>query len=138
MRVSGNLNVAALQVLHAENFQVQGTASGLSVVQPPNINGALAGNNAAGAVQKTSLPAQSGNNDQPSIIIVEFLGFGGGDGSTEPAPQTDKRRRSDNSPAYDPGSAFQLLGNGSLTQQQQNNLTDEEKGKLKQIEHSAL
>jgi large exoprotein involved in heme utilization and adhesion len=35
-----------------------------------------------------------------------------------------------------PNSSFKLLGNGALTQEQQKNLTDEERGKLRQLERS--
>src|SRR5262249_41463374 len=49
IRVSGNVNLAALQVLNAANIQVQGTATGIPVVQPPNVSGALTASNAAGA-----------------------------------------------------------------------------------------
>jgi hypothetical protein len=50
---------------------VLGTVTGYPTVQAPNIGGALAASNATAATQQTALPTQSGNNDQPSMIIVE-------------------------------------------------------------------
>jgi hypothetical protein len=44
----------------------------------------------------------------------------------------DERRRKDDGKqsSYDPGSAFQLIGNGDLTEAQKRNLTDDEQRKL--------
>lgn len=63
---------------------------------------------------------------------ARIVGFGGG--SEEPArQQTDTRRRSENDPDYDPNSAFQLLGNGDLTPEQQKKLTEGERSKFRRI-----
>jgi hypothetical protein len=37
IRVSGNLNLAAVAVLNASNIQVEGKATGIPVVEAPNI-----------------------------------------------------------------------------------------------------
>jgi hypothetical protein len=85
IRVSGNLNVSVLVALNASNIQVGGTATGVPTVVAPNIAALTSSSNAAGAAAKTAEPpAPAKINDQPSMIIVKFLGFGGGEGD-EPA-----------------------------------------------------
>jgi Filamentous haemagglutinin family outer membrane protein len=49
IRVSGNVNLAALQIINAGNIQVQGSATGIPTVQAPNVSGALTASNTAGA-----------------------------------------------------------------------------------------
>jgi hypothetical protein len=76
VRVSGNLSVAALFVLNADNFKVSGTSVGLPTVPAPNIGALTTANNTI-VPTKVDSPTNPAS-DQPSIIIVEFLGFGGG------------------------------------------------------------
>ncbi|QUS39900.1 hypothetical protein RPMA_14425 [Tardiphaga alba] len=131
IRVSGNINLAALQVLNAANIQVQGTASGIPTVQAPSITAALSTSNAAAATQQTATPNQGSGNDRPSVIIVEVLGYGGGnDGEDE---ERRDKRRSDDRASYNPNSALKLIGNGALSNEQRQNLTESERRNFDQI-----
>lgn len=89
IRVSGNLTIAAVQVLNAENIQVAGTSTGTPAapsVAAPNLAGLSAASNAAGAANSTAdqTTKQSARNDGakgeelPSIVSVEVVGYGGG------------------------------------------------------------
>jgi hypothetical protein len=120
--VSGNVNLAALQIVNAANIQVQGTSAGIPVVQPPNVSGALAASNAAGTQQQNTTPAQNRNAAQPSIIIVEVLGFGGADGEGASEQKREQPRSTPGQQGYDPNSMFQIVGTGELNEQQQKRL----------------
>src|ERR1700689_4127484 len=74
IRVSGNVNLAALQVINAANIQVQGTTTGIPVVSGPPVAALTTASNTAAATQQMT-PAAPNNNDRPSIIIVEVLGY---------------------------------------------------------------
>lgn len=91
IRVSGNVNLAALQILNAANIQVQGTTSGIPTVQAPNIAAALSTSNATAATQQTATPQATGN-ERPSVIIVEVLGYGGGGEEREPDDRSRLKR----------------------------------------------
>lgn len=85
IRASGNLNIAAQQVLNASNISVGGKSSGVPSAQTPNIAGIAAASNAGGsanqAATNSSANQQQANQtsltDVPSIITVEILGYGG-------------------------------------------------------------
>jgi hypothetical protein len=124
VRASGNLNVAALQVLNSFNVTVQGTTTGIPTAPAPNISGALTASNTSAATQQATLPAQSNNNDRPSIIIVEVLGYGGDSGEDTPQNEGEHRRpRSDNNQSQDPASPVQVVGAGDLSPAQRQKLT---------------
>lgn len=81
IRVSGNINLAALQVLNASNIKVQGEASGLPVVAAVNTGALTSASSAASAVanQAAQLAAQARpqmRTEIPVIISVRLLGFG--------------------------------------------------------------
>ncbi|MCA6108467.1 filamentous haemagglutinin family protein [Bradyrhizobium cenepequi] len=130
IRVSGNVNLAALQIINAGNIQVQGSATGIPTVQAPNVSGALAASNTAGAAsQQAKTPQQGPADAQPSIIMVEFLGFGGGGGSNreeQRRPQDEERR----SQIQDPKSRYQIVGAGNLTEEQFRELADERRKRI--------
>ncbi|NVO17601.1 MAG: filamentous hemagglutinin family protein [Rhodoplanes sp.] len=130
IRVAGNLNIVALQILNAFNIQVQGTTAGLPAAPAaPNIGALTTANNAAGAAAKAAeTPASDRGGERPSVIIVEILGYGGGDENAPPSRQNERQRRSSrDEERYDPNSAFRLVGNGHLTPQQRQALTEEER-----------
>ena len=93
-------------------------------MQAPNIGGLTAANNAAGAAAKTDAPSGGRPTDRPSIIIVEVLGYGGGDN------QNEQQRKNDGKQSYDPNSAVQVVGYGGLTSREARSLTEEEKQQL--------
>ena len=91
IRVSGNLNIAAVRVLNAGNIQVGGKSSGVPTVAASNVAGLSAasstvgaGANAANEVarQQQQNPAQQEAVPLPSIVTVEVLGYGD-DGSAD-------------------------------------------------------
>jgi filamentous hemagglutinin family protein len=85
-RSSGNLVVAATVVVNAGNIQVQGTTTGIPVISVPNVGALTSGSNAAGAGVKSAdtATASGGNRDRASVFIVEVIGYGGGDGQSQP------------------------------------------------------
>lgn len=83
IRVSGNLNIAALQVLNAFNIQVGGAATGIPVVQGPPVAALTSASNTAGAAQQVQSPNQPNDKKQASVMIVEIIGYGGSQGSDQ-------------------------------------------------------
>jgi filamentous hemagglutinin family protein len=86
IRASGNVNVAASQVLNAGNIQAGGSKTGVPSTSTPNVAASVAASNTAGSTQNASTAsagqqstASSAIQDLPSIITVEVDGFGGGD-----------------------------------------------------------
>jgi filamentous hemagglutinin len=128
IRVSGNLVIAALEIRGTDNIQVSGTSLGVPTNRTDT--GALtAASNTAAATQQSGLPAQAANSEQSSIIVVEFLGFGGGD--AEPGqnlPQdNNQRRRTQSQHSYNPNGNVQVLGYSTLSDPETVGLTEAEK-----------
>ncbi|MFK1307277.1 filamentous hemagglutinin family protein [Pseudomonas aeruginosa] len=128
IRVSGNVNVAALQVVNAANIQTQGQSSGIPLVASVN-TGALtsasaAASSATQAAEDVSRQQQAAARQRmPSVITVQVLGFG----NERLEPSRDGASRSS---GYNPDSAVQVLGAGALGEQARSQLTDEERGNL--------
>jgi filamentous hemagglutinin len=86
IRATGNLNIAAVQVLNASNISVGGKSAGVPSAPSLNIGAIAAASSVAGSTQQaasnTTPNRQSSEAEQqetPSIISVDVLGYGGGD-----------------------------------------------------------
>lgn len=97
IRVSGNLNIAAVQVLNAGNIQTGGSSVGTPVVAAPNLGSLTAASNAVGAQTSATANTQPRSSEQqeplPSIISVEVLGYGGGEGAPGDEQEDEEQRK---------------------------------------------
>ena len=111
IRVSGNVNIAALQVVNAANIQVKGDAVGIPVVAAVNV-GALtsasaAASSAADAAQESVARSRAAaRQNLPSIISVQILGFGDESAPAGEAASPGPRSRA----PYDASSVLQVVG----------------------------
>ena len=127
IRVSGNVNIFAQQVVNSANIQVKGEAKGLPAVAAVNV-GALS--DASAAASSAAMAAQdvmardraAARQNLPSVFTVRVLGFG--NEASSDAGTTAPRA------GYDSGSAVQVLGQGPLNAVQGNRLTDAERRNL--------
>ena len=128
IRVSGNVNIAALRVVNAANIQTQGKSSGVPVTASVN-TGAMSAASAAGAAasQAAEDAARSqqaaAKQGRPSIMTVEVLSLGNEPLPQEPAP-------AQKTSGYNPNSPVQVLGAGPLSEQARARLTDEERKQI--------
>ncbi|AFT71426.1 Filamentous hemagglutinin-like protein [Alloalcanivorax dieselolei B5] len=127
IRVSGNVNIAALQVVNAENIQVQGDSTGLPAVAAVNVGALTSASNAASsAVQAAEQVGRRQRQRQPSIINVEILGYG----DEGLAPATGAARAPASRQDYDDASPLQVIGVGKLSTAQKRRLTKDEQARL--------
>jgi len=128
IRVSGNVNIAALRVVNAANIQSQGKSSGVPVSAAVNTNamtsasaaGAAASQAAEDAARSQQAAAKQG---RPSIMTVEVLSLG-----NEPLPQESAPAQKTS--GYNPDSPVQVLGAGPLSEQARARLTEEERKQI--------
>ncbi|WP_398491325.1 filamentous haemagglutinin family protein [Variovorax sp.] len=137
IRVSGNVNLAALQVVNAANIQVKGESAGLPVVASVNVsaltNASAAASQAAMAAQDTVQRERTAARQAlPSVFTVRVLGFGneapdekGTDSLPRPGAQSGVPR------PYNASSVAQIVGLGNnIDPRQWARLTDDERRSL--------
>ena len=134
IRVSGNVNLAALKVMNAANIQVKGEAKGMPTVAAVNV--AALSNASAAAAQATAAAQDvvqreraATRSAQPSVFTVRVLGFGNEapPDSAQAAPQEGARSEAAD---YNPRSAVRVLGLGTLPESATRQLTAQERSRL--------
>ena len=130
IRVSGNVNIAALTVVNAANIQTQGKSTGVPLAASVNTGAITSASSAASsATQAAEDVARQQQNaarqNQASVFTVQVVSFG----SEQLAPSRDGASR-EAPRAYDPASPVQVLGAGPLDEQNRQRLTEEERGRL--------
>ena len=138
IRYSGNVNLAALQVVNAGNVVGQGKATGVPALAAVNV-AALTSASAAAAgatqgAQETSRQQQAAaRRNLPSIISVQILGNGseplsgaGSPGATAPAGRNPGPGAGAATQGYDPRSIFPQVGNGEVGAAPKARLTEPE------------
>lgn len=96
IQATGNLRIAATQVLNADNIAAGGASVGVPsapTASAPNVGGLTSGSSstaaassAASSVSQQSKPQEKPIDETPSLITVDILGYGGsaeGDGDEE-------------------------------------------------------
>ncbi|MCW5298901.1 filamentous hemagglutinin N-terminal domain-containing protein [Herbaspirillum lusitanum] len=135
IRVSGNINIFALEVVNATNIQVKGEAAGIPTVAAVNVgalsNASAAASSAAAAAQDTVQRARNeARQALPSIFTVRVLGFGNDGGVGDAASPTSSNGVK---PGYDQNSFVQIAGHGDeIKPELMSRLTEAEKRKLRQ------
>ena len=114
--MSGNVNLAALHVVNADNIAVKGTSMGVPTVAAVNV-GALT--NASAAASQAAMAAQdvmqrertASRNNLPSVITVRVIGFGNEpmEGAAPATPSPAQRPVS-----YNPNGVVQVLDASQL------------------------
>ncbi|MDF3833299.1 filamentous hemagglutinin family protein [Cupriavidus basilensis] len=141
IRVSGNVNLAALQVINAANIQVKGESAGIPTVAAVNVgaltNASAASSQAANAAQDAVQRERSAARQAlPSIFTVRILDVGNeaqapaeGGGANVPA----RPGLQSDAPSYDPKNRVQYVGHGrNFNPDVLSRLTDDERRRLQQ------
>lgn len=135
IRVSGNVNIAALRVLNAANIQVKGESAGLPTVAAVNVtaltNASTAAATAATAAQEVlQREREAVRQQQPSVFTVRVLGTG----DEAAPPNVPGALNSRLNLPYDPKSPVQIVGNGVvLDPALMAQLTEEERQALRRL-----
>lgn len=130
IRVSGNVNIAALTVVNAANIAVQGKTSGVPVVAAVNTGAITSASSAASSATQAAEDVArqqqaAARQNQASVFTVQVLSFG----NEQLAPSRDGASRAP-TPGYNPNSPVQVLGAGALDEQAKQQLSEEERGQL--------
>jgi hypothetical protein len=93
IRATGNIKIAAAVVLNADNISAGGSSTGVPsapTVAAPNVGGLTSGSSssaaassAASQVSQQAKPQEKPVDESPSMISVEILGYGGGEGDKQ-------------------------------------------------------
>lgn len=131
IRVAGDLNIAALHVVNADNIQVQGDSTGIPVIAAVNVSAltsaSAAASSAASAAQDTVARSRAeARQNLPSIINVQILGFG----NEAPQSSGSSARPADQAASYRPDNLVQVVGRGELSASQLSGLTADERRHL--------
>jgi hypothetical protein len=134
IRVSGNVNLAALTVMNAANIQVKGEAKGMPAAASVNVaamtNASAAATQATAAAQDVVQRERAATRSaQPSVFTVRVLGFGNDapPDSAQASPQDGARIEAAD---YNPRSAVRVLGLGPLPESATRQLTAQERSRL--------
>ncbi|MBH1984097.1 MAG: filamentous hemagglutinin family protein [Burkholderiales bacterium] len=134
IRVSGNVNLAALTVMNAANIQVKGEAKGMPTVASVNVaamtSASAAATQATTAAQEVVQRERAATRSaQPSVFTVRVLGFGSDapPDSARATPADDARIEAAD---YNPRSAVRVLGLGPLPESATRQLTAQERSRL--------
>ncbi|MFC3555128.1 filamentous hemagglutinin family protein [Alcaligenes endophyticus] len=131
-RVSGNVNLAALHVVNAENIQVQGESKGIPIAVTVNV-GALtsassAATSAATAAQETlARTRDAARSNQPSQIQVQVLGFGSAQSSAPSQPAHSAKLAPTH---YDYDKPVQIVGLGQSLTAASHKLSEDERNAI--------
>jgi hypothetical protein len=100
IRVTGDINLAALQVLNVGNIQVQGTSAGVPALTVSLNTSGMQAANATEAATTAGTGSVIGQGQEPSVaqeevpslISVEVLGYGGGEGDDQSQGEDSDRK----------------------------------------------